>query len=689
VRKAGRGFVWRGQLRMGCWGLLTLLVCQGAFAQDVQPSSTPSQGAGQTDLTQMSIENLMNMEVTSVSKKEQRVWRTPAAIFVITPEDIRESGATNVPDLLRMVPGLQVAQINAGTWAITARGFNGQYSNKLLVLVDGRTVYSPIFSGVYWDAQMVPLETVERIEVIRGPGAAVWGANAVNGVINIITLKADRTQGGLITGGGGTHEQGFGTAEFGGKAGRQTNYRLTAGGFNRGHLPDLTGQNGEDDWSVVQGGFRIDTEISSKNALTFEGGGHSGDAGERATTIASIFPPVNTISDLRDHFSGWNVVGRWTRATSEHAETSLQVYFDRTSRWDTTYSTGLNTLDGEFQQRLGLGDRHDLVWGADYRLTSDEIAVTPRIIFNQPEQHRQLFGSFVQDEIAIRPDRVYLTLGARLEHNDFTGFGVQPTAAFTWVVGPRNTVWASVSQALRTPTQSDRGIRFNELALPGPSLPLLVAVLGSSGTRDEHETSYQAGYRTEVGKRLSVDLTAFYNQYRHLTSVEPGTPFPEFVPAPPHLVAGSILFNLSRGETHGMEAAVNWKAHRRWKLSPGYTFLTMHLHRGVGSADVLGTTGAQGLFPSHQAQLRSHVDLRRGWQWNTDLYFVDRLPTGGVPSYTRVDSNVIWQVGERMSISVVGQNLWKDHHLEYQGSDQTQLSSLVKRSGYAKVTWSF
>jgi len=642
------------------------------------------------DLTKVNIEDLMNIEVTSVSKKEQKLSRTAAAIFVITPEDVRRSGATNIPDLLRMVPGLQVAQINGSTWAITARGFDGQYSNKLLVLVDGRTVYSPIFSGTFWDSQTLLLDNIDRIEVIRGPGATVWGANAVNGVINITTKKAADTQGALVTTGGGTSEQGFATARYGGTMGGETSYRVSGGGFNSGHNLDSSGQSGEDDWRTFQGGFRVDAKTTPNDSFTLEGDVYRGDAGELVNTVVSISPPVNGILNLRNVFSGWDVVSRWNHIASPHSETSLQINFDHSNRGDTTYGTSLNTFGIDFEDHIGWGKRQDFVWGLGYYRTSDELSTTLRIVFTPPDLTRQLFSSFVQDEIAIQPNRLYLTVGVKLEHNDFTGFGLEPSARIAWIANERNMFWAALSRALRTPSQSDRDIRVNDTVFPGPNgLPILVSIFGSPTRQDECLNAYEAGYRTELTKRISIDATAFYNDYDNLVSVEPGTPFLETDPPPLHLVVPNVLSNLSHGETHGVELSVNWKVAKRWTLSPGYSFLAMHLHRDATSQDLTTVTGTQGGSPSQQAQLRSHVELGNHWQWNASAYFVGRLPASAVPSYTRLDTNVIWQPSKRFSFSLVGQNLAYDHQLEYIGPDQTEQSSLIKRSAYAKITWQF
>jgi len=649
-------------------------------------------GIGQAspqDLTKVNLEDLMNMEVTSVSKKEQKMSKTASAVFVITAEDIARSGANNIPDLLLIVPGVEVAQINSSKWAISIRGFNGQYSNKLLVLVDGRTVYTPMLSGVFWDAQDVPLDNIDRIEVIRGPGATVWGANAVNGVINIITKKASDTQGGLLTAGGGSYEHGFGAARFGGTVGKATAYRVFADGFDRNHFPSGSGSSANDDWEMIHGGFRLDTSPSARDSITVEGDTSKGNAGEIADSVLSISPPTNGLLSLRDRYSGWDLLSRWNRTISAQSETSLQVYFDRSTRGDTTYGFGLNTFDIDFQHHIGWGTRQDLVWGLGYRLSSDDTLATLRISFTPASSTTQLFSSFVQDEITILPDRLYLSVGTKLEHNDYTGFGLEPSTRIAWTPNARNSLWGAVSQAQRIPSRGDTGILVNLEALPGPNnIPMLVGYTGNPNQKAERETSVEAGYRAQLSSSVSLDSTIFFNHYGDLVSVEPGSPLFDANPAP-HLVILSKFANLLYGETHGLETFVDWKVTRRWTVGPGYSFLTMHLHREPTSNDSTSVLSTQGSMPSHQAQLRSKLDLPRHWQWNTTASFVGPLPALGVPSYTRLDSNITWQGGEGFSISLVGQNLLRDRHLEYAGPDSSVQSDLIKRSAYAKVSWRF
>jgi iron complex outermembrane receptor protein len=646
--------------------------------------------AGQTpDLTQQSLEDLMSIEVTSVSKKEQKTSQAAAAIFVISRDDIRHSGALNIPDLLRMVPGLDVAQIDGGKWAISSRGFSGQYSNKLLVLVDGRTVYSPIFAGVFWDSQDIPLVSIERIEVIRGPGAAVWGSNAVNGVINIITFSAADTRGGYIAAGEGNASTGPETVRYGGKIRNLGAYRVSAEGFHYSALPTFAGLDGQDDLSLEHGRFRVDSTPSAKDSLTTEGGGYHGNAGERAFVPVSLLPPENATVALRDRYSGWNLLSRWKHTFSPGSETSLQVYFDRTSRGDSTYNIGQNIFDIDFQHHTIWGARQDVVWGLGYRASSDDIKPTLRISATPQNHLTQLLISFAQDEIAILPNRVHLTVSARLEHNDYTGFVFQPSARAVWTPNSKNSVWGAVSGAERTPARSDTAFRVNFEALPGPGdMPMLVSLFGNPHQKSERLTAFEAGYRTMLTRRLSLDSTVFYNRYRDVTSVEPGAMRVEVNPGPVHLLMPESFGNNLFGEAHGIETFANWKVASFWALNPGYTFFSMHLHEFVASQDG-SIPGDEGGVPNHQAQLRSSVSLPWNLQWNAAAYFVDRLPALSIPSYTRLDTGLTWRVGESVSLSLVGQNLLKDLHPEYSSPDTTVQPSLMRRATYTKITWSF
>jgi iron complex outermembrane receptor protein len=649
-----------------------------------------AQSASAPDLTQKSLEDLMNVEVTSVSKKEQKTSQVAAAIFVISRGDILRSGALNVPDLLRLAPGVEVAQLDASRWAISVRGFNGQESNKLLVMIDGRTVYNPVFAGVFWDSQNVPLDSIDRIEVIRGPGAAVWGANAVNGVINIITRKANDTQGASLSGGAGNDLVGPATVRYGGTARLVGAYRVYAEGFHEAAQRAADGSDGEDDWRLVHGGFRTDRSLSVKDSLTTEGEAYSGDGGELALVPVSLAPPLTSTLALREHYSGWNILSRWTRAISQTSQSSLQVSFDRTSRDDTTYAFNLNTLDIDFQQHIGWGSRQDFVWGLGYRVISTHTSPTFRISFQPKDRNLQLFESFAQDEITLIPKRLFFTLGGRLDHNVYTGFDFEPASQLVWTPNDHHTFWASASSADRTPARSDTDIRVNLEAVPGPGgLPLLVSYLGNPEQKNEHLTAFEAGYRDTISDRLSLDSAVFFNRYRDLTSVEPRAVHIETSPLPAHLLMPWTFANGLYGETHGMEVFANWQPLAAWTVSPGYSFLAMHIHKFTGSQDMTDGPGTEGTAPDNGASLRSQLDLPGHLQWNASAYFVDRLPAVSVPSYTRLDSGLTWLPGERWSFSVVGQNLLKSQHQEFAGVDSSVESGRIRRNAYARINWSF
>jgi iron complex outermembrane receptor protein len=674
VRRRSRGCEIRTVIKRSIAGLpLAVLLAIPAW---------PQQKAA--DLAEKSIEDLMNMDVTSVSKKEQKMSQVAAALFVITQEDIRRSGATNIPDLLRMVPGLDVAQIDANTWAISARGFNLQFASKLLVLIDGRAVYTPLTGGVNWDTQDVPLDDIERIEVTRGPGGTVWGANAVNGVINIITKKASDTQGVLVTAGGGTEEQGFGTVQYGGTI-KGTSYRIFEKYMNAGAFPGLTGQDAEDGWHLLHTGFRADTSWSRKDSLTVQGDLYAGDEGE-ITTHSILSPPENVNLAKFTELSGGNLLSRWDHIFSERSDITLQVYFDRYLRSGPNADERRNTYDLDFQHHVALGARHDLIWGVDYRYTEDHTVGTIDGTFVPANRVGQLFSTFAQDQITLKPDRVNLYVGTKLENSYFSGFDLEPSFRLAWTPSNRSIFWAAISRAIRTPTRRDQNLVAVLAALPGPAEVLLE---GDPDFGAEKVWAYEVGYRTQASDRLSIDAALFFNIYGNLESIEPLPSFIDHHTNPPILVHPMIFDDQMHGTTEGIEISLNWKAANRWTLSPGYSFLEMHLHTLATSQDTVNVPDTQGSNPGHQAQLRSRLELPHNFSWNTNAYYVGRLPAQFVPSYTRLDTLLTWKPTERLELSLVGQNLLRDHHLEFNDYLQSVNSSQVKRSVYAKMTWIF
>ena len=661
-------------------------LCMTILASGALPAS-PQQTS--VDLTNQSIEDLMNIQVTSVSRTEETLSRTAAAVFVISPEDIRRSGATNIPDLLRMVPGMDVSQINGNTWAISARGFNGRFSNELLVLVDGRPVYTQTFVGVFWDVLDLPLEDIQRIEVIRGPGGSVWGANAVNGVINIITKESSDTHGGLAVSGGGNIDQGFGTIQYGGTLGKETDYRVFTKYLNQDHLPNSAGQEGGDGWHMLQVGFRSDSALSSKDTLMLQGNIYSGREGTPSTYLPSVTAPALLNNELLVNLTGGFIQGVWDHKLSPYSDTTLQISYDAYQRND-SLREGRSTLDLDFQHHFSGWARQNIVWGLTYRYSMSHSDGSFTVTLDPANLNTQLFSSFVQDEIAIVPDRLFLTIGTKLEHNFYTGFNFMPSARVAWALSPHHTLWAAISKADRTPSALDASVRANLGGFTGPGgLPVLIRLTGNPNVKNEALIAYETGYRTTVLKQLSIDLTAYYNNYTDQNTTEPSAFFMEDTPPPPHFVMPLISENLMHGETHGVEIAVNWQATRRWTLSPGYAFEEIHMQLAPASHDTTSVGEAEGSSPEHSAQLRSHLILWHDLSWDTSAYFVGRLTNPSEASYTRLDSELTWNIRERASLSFVGQNLAKDLHEEFADFTQSARSTQAKRSAYAKLSWQF
>lgn len=661
-------------------------VCLAIFATISAPVWSQQKSP---DLASASLEDLMNMEVVSVSKTEQKLSHTASAVFVITQEDIRRSGALNIPDLLRMVPGIDVAQIDANTWAISVRGLNDRFANELLVLVDGRTVYSEAFGGVYWDTLDVPLEDIERIEVIRGPGGSVWGANAVNGVINIITRKASETQGVLVDGGGGNVQQGFGTIQYGGSLGSSTHYRAYTKYFNDDHFPGPFGQDGGDGWRTLRGGFRTDSTLTSNDTLMVQGDLYTAREGTPTLNLPSISSPTLVPIELLVNLSGGFIQGVWDHTYSPKSNTSLEISYDQYERHD-TLGDKRRTFDVNFQHHYSGWSRQSLLWSFEYRRSDSNSHGTLFSELVPASLATNLYSASVQDEVTLLPNQLILTAGTRIEHNYYTGFNVMPSARVAWIPSVRQTLWAAVSDAVRPPSAKDAGIRSDQGSFFEPDGTLVVrAFLGNPHINDESLIAYELGYRRAIADRLSVDFAAYYNAYHHQETVEPAAPFFESTPAPPHFVMPETYQNLMGGEAHGIEAAANWKVTHRWTLRPGYAFERIHMRVAPTSLDTTSAALDEGSSPDHSAQLRSHLDLPHSFAWDSSAYFVDRLVALEVPSYTRLDTRLSWKLGERTSLNFVGQNLLHDHHVEFVDYTGSAGTTLVKRSVYAALSFQF
>ncbi len=635
-------------------------------------ATAPTAGAAPPDLASLSLEDLMEIEVTSAAKRAQAVLDSAAAVYVITNEDIRRSGLTSIPELLRTVPGLAVAQIDGSRWAITSRGFNSQFANKLLVLIDGRTVYTHLFSGVFWDVQDVMLEDVERIEVVRGPGGTLWGANAVNGVINIITKDAKDTQGAIAVGGAGTVERAFGHGRYGTKIGENAWVRGYVKYLDQTHLENNMGDAAHDAWSQLRGGFRMDWDPTTRDAVTLQGDYYSGDADATLLTGANG----------EDDFSGGNVLGRWEHAFSERSELTARMYYDRTER-DVRFllNEDRNTFDVELEHRLLVGAAHDIIWGVGYRLLNDSIRNTPVIEFEPDARTNNLFSGFVQDQWLLLDERLQVTVGSKIEHNDFTGFNVQPSVRGLWKFTPRQIVWSAISRAVRTPSRADEDVTFFT-TLDGPAPPLF-QLQGNSGFDNEELVAYELGYRGEFWEEVVVDLAAYYNDYDNLRSVEPSAvPLPS-PPFPPQTFPAPFR-NEASANGYGVEAAATWRVTDYLLLAGWYTFMLLDVDVSDRSTD-LAVEGQQDDTPLHQVHVRSRLNLPRNFEFDTNLFWVDDLANQNVSAYTRLDLRLGWRPTEHLELSIVGQNLTESRHPEF-GNGFFTLRSQIPRSMYGQVT---
>ena len=611
------------------------------------------------DFADLTLEQLSNIEITSVSKRAESLTNAAASVFVITQNDIRSSGARSLPEVLRLAPNLQVARASSSGYAISARGFNNSAGNKLLVMIDGRSVYTPLFSGVFWDVQDVVLEDIARIEVISGPGGTSWGTNAVNGVINIITRSAEDTQGMLVAAGGGNSESEV-ALRYGGAAGPNGHYRVYGKYFDRDNTDTTDGLERDDAWHMSQAGFRADWN-SSSDRVSVQGNAYRGTEGQPApgTLVTGAVFELGDIS-----VRGSNLLARWERLLDNGSSFSLQAYYDRTERVvRPTFTETLDIADMQFQYALQPIGMHQLLWGAEYRHGWDDLANSPYVAFLPANADRSWASLYAQDEMTLAADW-RLTAGARLEHNDYTGYEFLPNLRLGWNFASDQLLWAAASRAVRSPSRLD-----HDTFVPG-SPPFVLA--GGPAVRSEIATVYELGYRGQLQSRLSYSITGFYADYDHLRTQElqpSGT---------------SLLFdNRAEGRAHGVEMWGTYQATRDWRLSGGLTLLDMDLHLKPGSTDPFGTE-VLGNDPSYQWQLRSSLDLTSAHEFDVMLRRVGSLPAPDIPAYTAVDARLGWQMSRTAELSLTLQNLFDDGHPEF--AHVTTLSDF-ERSAFLKLVW--
>lgn len=620
--------------------LTAVLTAPGAHAVD-----PPSR-----EFADLSLEELSSIDVTSVSKKSERLSDAAASIFVITGEDIRRAGVTSLPEALRLAPNLQVSRVDASDYAISARGFNSTAGNKLLVLIDGRSVYTPLFSGVFWDVQDVLLEDVERIEVISGPGATLWGANAVNGVINVITRSARDTQGGFVAPGAGNLEAGA-AARYGAELDSGGHLRVYGKYFDRQNTERANGSEVRDDWDKGQVGFRADWGGGS-DSFTLQGDAYDGKLEQESQNTVDI--------------AGMNLLARWSRTFADGSSLRLQGYYDRTERdIPGSFAEDLDILDVEFQHSIRPLVGHEVVWGGGYRYANDSVE-NRGISFIPAERSLRWANLFVQDGIALR-DNLQLTLGAKVEHNVYTGYEFLPSARIAWKPAPERLIWSAASRAVRAPSRIDRDFFV-------PANPPSPQIAGGPDFRSEVSNTFELGYRAQPTSTISYSVTAFHSIHDHIRSVE-------------QAAVGFVIDNKIEGKTSGVEAWGSYQAARAWRLSGGVVLLRQRLELKPDSTSIspFGVR-TEGNDPKHRWMLRSLYELTERHELDIIVRHVGELPDPVVPAYTAVDARFGWKANRNLELSLTLQNIFDPSHPEF-GAPATR--SELERSAYGKLLWRF
>ena len=632
----------------------------------------------------LTLEQLLEVKVHSVSKKAETVANAPAAIYVVTSEDIIRSGVTTIPDALRMVPGIQVARTDSNSWAISIRGFNSGLANKLLVLVDGRTIYNPVFGGVLWEAHILMLEDVERIEVVRGPGGTLWGANAVNGVINIISKHTRDTQGNLTSAVYGNEEKGTLSTRQGGSFGDDGAYRIYAKAFKQDTSlkpPTATSDKQPDtydEWDGFRTGFRADWA----DRFTLQGDAYRTDTDQLRPEF-SLIAPYAPIRQQRIRYEGINLLGRWTDKHQDGSQLSVQTYVDWAKRDEPfNFIDDRITYDLDAQYNLAPLATHNIIIGAGYRYLTDDQKGDKNTSFSPQQRHNSLYSAFAQDKITLVPDAWFLTLGAKFEHNDFSGFEFQPNARLQWHPDQRQTFWASISRAVRTPTPIEEDLT-STLAT---AANVRAAFIPNNHFKSEKLTAYELGYRRQLSPEVSVDIATFYNDYDYLSTTMADTENVTFVNNgvdPPHLFIPFIFTNNMQGTSEGIETAINWSVNTDLKIAVNYSYLHMSL-----TALDPEQEGAEGLAPKHQAGVKIFWNISNHWTLDTTTTYVDELPAINVDSYIRLDINLSTRLSKTLRINITGQNLTDSSHREF-GSVADMNVGEIERSVFAKLTWEF
>lgn len=613
-----------------------------------------SSPAGAQQLADLSLEQLAALPVISVTKSQKPVSEAAASVFIITERDLRNAGSSSLPEALRLAPNLQVARVDARNYAITARGFNNPFENKLQVMIDGRTIYSPLFSGVYWDAQDLVLEDLDRIEVVSGAGGTLWGANAVNGVVNIVTRSAADTQGVLLSAGGSEHEN-YSALRYGGETGEGGYYRVYAKHSQHDDTLSESGLDTDTGWERSQLGFRMDWD----DHMTLQGDAYTGRLHQSNTDSIVI--------------SGANLLGRGSWHLDGGSRVSVQTYIDHTERdQPLAFSQHLTTFDLDAQQDMALGTRHKLIWGLGYRYADDDIHNYPAFAFLPENMHMIWRNLFVQDEIALTP-QVTFTLGTKWEDNPYTGGETMPGAQFAWAPDETKLVWASASRAVRSPSRIDRDF-YSPTHPPVVNGVARYAVAGGPDFVSEIADVYELGYRSQPVPEVSWSATVFYSHYDRLRTLELNTGGP-----------GVVFKNMAEAYSRGIELWGSWQVAVPWRLHAGLVAQDLDVRRKPGSLDLTNITGLANGDPDYYWLLRSSYEFSSHLELHASLRHVEALENTKVPAYEELDLHLVWMPVPGWALSLVGQNLLAGDHAEF---GPVGGRSVYERSLFGKVVWS-
>lgn len=636
--------------------------------------------ADDTTPLDLSLQQLLDIEVTSVSKQAEPLSNAAAAIYVITGEEIGRRGFRSIPQALRDVPGLHVAQIDSQKWAVSSRGFNGRYNNKMLVLLDGRTLYSPEFSGVYWEVQDTLMADIERIEVIRGPGAAIWGANAVNGVINIITKHSADTLGGYAELGAGDYQQSFAGFRYGGRLAAGITGRAYVKGFKRDGLDfdsrdadaaaatRIRQAGSDNDWWSQRAGARFDIKLGPAASLMLSAAAYENQMNQ-SLAVPTLSDPFQAYPNQNADSRGWHLLADYSRALSASAQFKLKTYVDHAKRDDHLFGFSRDTFDIELSHEWQAGERHQLLWGLGYRHISNRLNTNEAIFgSDSSKEATNLWSLFIQDQITLQPDTLWLTLAARFENHPYVDFEWQPTLRLSWQPHQQHRFWTALSRAVRTPSmvENDYQINVGNLAPMTTFNPTAFVnrlfFEGNSAYESEEVKSVELGYRYANQGSFSLDAALFYNDYDDLRSIN--TAQLDTTTLPAFSITRSPFDNHSEGYNYGLELSANWLISDALKLRFNYAYTASRF-----DDEQTQNTDAPEQVVSMTANwhLRHNLDLTATWRYVDTSESIDPVQTNNqqVDAYQGVDLALNWQLNEKVRLSAFARNLFYGSHTEY------------------------